>query len=324
MFVVFDEFGKYIEGHNLQGYENDMKVLQDMCELGVKTDEPQFHLTMVTHKSIKEYGNTVDKRIMDGFMGIEGRIREIYYVDSVQNHYEMIASVLKKDKNLFRQEVIDNDNSGYTLNLKNGYKNAYFRSIFSEKEFDKIEEKLQKYVIAPVSVELQEHVDYLSKHSSDMTNEELHKLIKDKYHEGAFNMLYGNKELALALLITAPQDFVKFIAMYLLAFVAPRFKKDDFASEEETRIIISSPKPEYINLLNNFQMPHEMEDFVEKVKSFVDCEKQRPDNNNFFREIFMPISVLKRIYVKKVNKRQAVEEILRKKGFDHISVEIMA
>lgn len=138
MFVVFDEFGKYIEGHNLQGYENDMKVLQDMCELGVKTDEPQFHLTMVTHKSIKEYGNTVDKRIMDGFMGIEGRIREIYYVDSVQNHYEMIASVLKKDKNLFRQEVIENDNSGYTLNLKNGYKNAYFRSIFSEKEFEKI------------------------------------------------------------------------------------------------------------------------------------------------------------------------------------------
>lgn len=161
-------------------------------------------------------------------------------------------------------------------------------------------------------------------YDSDMTNEELHRLIKDKYHEGAFNMLYGNKELALALLITAPQDFVKFIAMYLLAFVAPQFKKDDFASEEETRIIISSPKPEYINLLNNFQMPHEMEDFVEKVKSFVDCEKQRPDNNNFFREIFMPISVLKRIYVKKDNKRQAVEEILRKKGFDHIPVEIMA
>lgn len=67
-----------------------------------------------------------------------------------------------------------------------------------------------------------------------------------------------------------------------------------------------------------------MEDFVEKVKSFVDCEKQRPDNNNFFREIFMPISVLKRIFVKKDNKRQAVEDILRKKGFDHIPVEIMA
>mgnify|MGYP000813143723 FL=1 len=161
-------------------------------------------------------------------------------------------------------------------------------------------------------------------YDSDMTNEELHKLIKDKYQEGTINMLYGNKELALALLVTAPQDFVKFIAMYLLAFVAPRFKKDDFALEEETRIIISSPKLEYINLLNNLQMPHEMEDFVEKVKSFVNCEKQRPDNNNFFREIFMPISVLKQIFVKKDIQRQAVEDILRKKGFGHIPVEIMA
>ena len=138
MFVVFDEFGKYIEGHNLKGYENDMKVLQDMCELGVKMDEPQFHLTMVTHKSIKEYGNTVDKRIMDGFMGIEGRIREIYYVDSVQNHYEMIANVLKKDEKIFRNEVMDNKNSGYVLNYENGYKNAYFKSIFSVEEFGKI------------------------------------------------------------------------------------------------------------------------------------------------------------------------------------------
>lgn len=71
-------------------------------------------------------------------------------------------------------------------------------------------------------------------------------------------------------------------------------------------------------------MPHEMEDFVEKVKSFVNCEKQRPDNNNFFREIFMPISVLKQIFVKKDIQRQAVEDILRKKGFGHIPVEIMA
>lgn len=41
-----------------------------------------------------------------------------------------------------------------------------------QKEFDKIEEKLQKHVIAPIPAELQEHVDYLSKHASNMTNEE--------------------------------------------------------------------------------------------------------------------------------------------------------
>lgn len=161
-------------------------------------------------------------------------------------------------------------------------------------------------------------------YDSDMTNEELHKLIKDKYYEGAFNILLGNKELALALLINNPQKFVKLIAVYLLAFVAPRFKKDNFVSEEESRIIIPSPKPEYISLLNNLQMPSEMEDFVEKIKESVDCEKQRPDNNNFFREVFLPISVLKQIFVKNDKQRLEVEEILKKKAFDHIPVQVMA
>lgn len=137
-------------------------------------------------------------------------------------------------------------------------------------------------------------------------------------------MLEGNKELSITLLRDNPTAFVRFIAMYLLAFVAPRFKKDEYIEEEETRIIISSPMKEYNRLLDNVKYPAVLEAIVAEVRKFVDCEKQRPDNNNFFREIFMPISVLKRIFVKKDNQRQAVEDILRKKGFDHIPVEIMA
>lgn len=81
---------------------------------------------------------------------------------------------------------------------------------------------------------------------------------------------------------------------------------------------------EYNRLLDNVKYPTVLEAIAAEVRKFVDCEKQRLDNNNFFREIFMPLSVLKRIFVKKDNQRPAVEEILRKKGFAHIPVEIMA
>lgn len=161
-------------------------------------------------------------------------------------------------------------------------------------------------------------------YDSEITDEELHQLVKEKYFEMAAIMLEGNKELSITLLRDNPTAFVRFIAMYLLAFVAPRFKKDEYIEEEETRIIISSPMKEYNRLLDNVKYPAVLEAIVAEVRKFVDCEKQRPDNNNFFREIFMPISVLKRIFVKKDNQRQAVEDILRKKGFDHIPVEIMA
>lgn len=144
-------------------------------------------------------------------------------------------------------------------------------------------------------------------YDSKITNEELYQLVKDKYFEMAGIMLKSNKELAITLLRDNPSVFVRFIAMYLLAFVAPRFKKDEFIEEEETRIIISSPKKEYNNLLDNAQCPAVIE-----------------NNKNFFREIFMPISVLKRIYVKGDKQKHEVEDILRKRGLSHIPIEVMA
>ncbi len=160
-------------------------------------------------------------------------------------------------------------------------------------------------------------------YDSEITNEELHQLIKDKYFEMVGIMLGGNKELAITLLRDNPTAFVRFIAMYLLAFVAPRFKKNDYIDEEETRIIISSPTKEYNSLLDKEQCPAVLENMVTEVRKFVDCEKQRPDNKKFFHEIYMSISVLKRIYVKKGKQKLEVEDILSKKGFSHIPVEII-
>lgn len=160
-------------------------------------------------------------------------------------------------------------------------------------------------------------------YDSDITKDELYQLIKDKYFEMAGIMLASNKELAITLLRDNPSAFVRFIAMYLLAFVAPRFKKDEYLEEEETRIIISSPTKEYNRLLDNVQSPAMFENLVTEIRKFVDCEKQRPDNNNFFREIFMPISVLKRVYVKEDKQKYEVQEILREKGLENIPIEVM-
>lgn len=136
-------------------------------------------------------------------------------------------------------------------------------------------------------------------------------------------MLGSNKELAITLLRDNPSAFVRFIAMYLLAFVAPRFKMDEYLEEEETRIIILSPTKEYNRLLDNVQSPAMFENLVTEIRRFVDCEKQRPDNNNFYREIFMPISVLKRVYVKESKQKHEVEEILRERGLENIPVEVI-
>lgn len=132
-----------------------------------------------------------------------------------------------------------------------------------------------------------------------------------------------HKELALTLLVVNPSSFVNLIAIYLLAFVAPRLKKDDFVREEETRIIISSPKPQYKALLNGITYPNQFQSMIDKVLHFVANEKQRADNGKFYREIFMPISVLKRVYVKKIEQKEKVEKILSERRYVHIPVDVI-
>ncbi len=134
-FIVFDEFSKYIESHDRATVSNDMKIIQDICELATDSGENQIHITLVTHKSVKEYGNTLPNEIINNFIGIEGRVKEIYFVSSFKNNYELIKNAIKKDErkldeldkeyNLFNKDMIEK----YYYNI------PCFKTMFLEQDF---------------------------------------------------------------------------------------------------------------------------------------------------------------------------------------------
>ena len=45
IYIIFDEFSKYVEGHSEEGFSADMKTLQDICELCNSSKDEQLHLT---------------------------------------------------------------------------------------------------------------------------------------------------------------------------------------------------------------------------------------------------------------------------------------
>ena len=85
IYIVFDEFSKYIEGQDKKAVGNNMKLLQDMCELANASKNAKIFITMVAHKSIKEYGKFLSVDIINSFTGIEGRIKEVLFVTSSKN-----------------------------------------------------------------------------------------------------------------------------------------------------------------------------------------------------------------------------------------------
>lgn len=135
IYIVFDEFSKYIEGHREKGFAADMKVLQDICELCNSSKEEPFFLTCVAHKPIRSYGNSLLKEVKNAFRGVEGRMKEIFFTVSSQNNFELIADAIEKKKEFYswiRQ------NEEYKNFLEESYCIPDFRSLFDKQDFDKI------------------------------------------------------------------------------------------------------------------------------------------------------------------------------------------
>lgn len=134
IYIIFDEFSKYIEGHTEEGFSADMKLLQDICELCNSSHREQLHLTCVAHKAIRTYGDSLSKKVRNSFRGVEGRLVEIPFVVSSQNNYELISDAILKKKAFYSWE-----NNGLFKNiLEESYQIPAFSALFKLDDFIKI------------------------------------------------------------------------------------------------------------------------------------------------------------------------------------------
>lgn len=136
IYVVFDEFSKFIESQDGSAAGSNMKLIQDMCELASESKNSPIFFTMVAHKSIKEYGKYLSIDIINSFTGIEGRIVEKYFITSSKNNYELIRNAIIKDEDKLHeiehvQNAIDDDS------LQKYHQLPAFKS-FPRKDFENI------------------------------------------------------------------------------------------------------------------------------------------------------------------------------------------
>lgn len=135
IYIIFDEFSKYVEGHSKEDFSSDMKTLQDICELCNSSRDEQLHLTCVAHKAIRAYGDLLSKEIKNAFQGVEGRLTEIPFVVSSQNNYELIADAIQK-KAVF--DTWKRENKDYVSMLEDSYQIKDLTVLFEGKDFEEI------------------------------------------------------------------------------------------------------------------------------------------------------------------------------------------
>ncbi len=99
IYIVYDEFSKYLESSISTASVSDTKLLQDFAERCDRSGEKQMHLMLISHKDISNYiDNNLPKEKVDGWRGVSGRFLQMDLHNNFSQMYEVIATVIKKDK----------------------------------------------------------------------------------------------------------------------------------------------------------------------------------------------------------------------------------
>lgn len=94
IFIVYDEFSKYLEGDIGAIPSTDTLLLQNFAESANRSKGQQMHIVLVTHKSIENYFESLPKKRIDGWKGVAERYRHIEIQNNYTQTYQLIARVI--------------------------------------------------------------------------------------------------------------------------------------------------------------------------------------------------------------------------------------
>ena len=105
LFVVYDEFSKYLES-NIRGTSlSDIKTLQDFAERCARSGQEQLHLLLIAHKDIENYIDRLPKNKIDGWRAVSERFHHLEMRSGYAQAYEIMGRAVGKTP-AFQEEYV--------------------------------------------------------------------------------------------------------------------------------------------------------------------------------------------------------------------------
>ena len=95
IYVIYDEFSKFLEANITTASVSDTKMLQDFAEKCTRSGKLQLHLMLISHKEISNYIDKLPQQKVDGWRGVSERFRHIHMNNNFSQTYEIISSVIQ-------------------------------------------------------------------------------------------------------------------------------------------------------------------------------------------------------------------------------------
>ncbi len=148
IYVIYDEFSKYLEGSIDRNTAMDIKQLQDFAELCNRSGTSQIHIMLISHKSIISYVDKLPIEKVNSWRAVSDRFKTIELRTTPSHAYTLISNIIQKEPKAWQKHVNLFDELIQEIALQTSR-----RGLFRDDSID-IENKIIKdcYPLHPVSV----------------------------------------------------------------------------------------------------------------------------------------------------------------------------
>lgn len=147
IYVIYDEFSKFLEANIKEASVSDTKMLQDFAEKCNRSGAFQMHLMLISHKEISNYIDKLPKQKVDGWRGVSERFKHIHLNNNFTQTYEIIASAIQKKEAEWKKFLGE-----YSSSFSGLITRYEKHNIFSDVERNQIEQTIYGcYPLHPVS-----------------------------------------------------------------------------------------------------------------------------------------------------------------------------
>ena len=133
IYVVYDEFSKFLEANITDASVSDTKMLQDFAEKCCRSGDLQLHLMLISHKEISNYIDKLPKEKTDGWRGVSERFKHVHMNNNFTQTYEIISSVIQHKEPLW-EEFCDAHSRDFEALFSRYQKHQMFTDAQSEIE----------------------------------------------------------------------------------------------------------------------------------------------------------------------------------------------
>jgi len=147
IYVIYDEFSKFLEANITEASVSDTKMLQDFAEKCNRSGSLQMHLMLISHKEISNYIDKLPKQKVDGWRGVSERFKHIHLNNNFTQTYEIIEFAIQKNDSIWKN--FQNDYSANFCGLLQRYKK---HRIFNDVDDEQVRRAVYGcYPLHPVS-----------------------------------------------------------------------------------------------------------------------------------------------------------------------------